>query len=258
MTHSKIGFIGAGRVVRIILEGWKRQGKTPDSIIVSDPNLENLSRLKSLFPAIETTSDNTRATTQNIVFLAVHPPALPEVLSGIKGVLSTHTVLVSMAPKFTLAKLSELSGGSSRVARVIPNAPSAVNAGFNPMSFSDGIMDSEKAVLKGLFEPLGACPEVEESKLEAYAVISAMGPTYFWFQFQALREIGMGFGLSGDEVSIALKQMVGGALTTLTESGMSPSEVMDLIPVKPLTDMESSVLDSYKTRLPGIYNKIKP
>jgi pyrroline-5-carboxylate reductase len=35
--------------------------------------------------------------------------------------------------------------------------------------------------------------------------------------------------------------MVCGATRTLLESGLTPAEVMDLIPVKPLADMEAQV-----------------
>ena len=40
-----------------------------------------------------------------------------------------------------------------------------------------------------MFAPLGQLPEVADEQLESYAVISAMGPTYFWFQFHALEQL---------------------------------------------------------------------
>jgi pyrroline-5-carboxylate reductase len=116
----------------------------------------------------------------------------------------------------------------------------------------------EKAEISGLLTPLGDCPEVAEEKLEAYAVLSAMGPTYFWFQLQALREVAAGFGLSPEEIAPAMKRMVCGGTRTLLESGLSAAEVMDLIPVKPLIEMETQVNEMYRTRLPAIYQKIKP
>jgi pyrroline-5-carboxylate reductase len=85
-----------------------------------------------------------------------------------------------------------------------------------------------------------------------------MGPTYLWFQLQALREVAAGFGLSDNEISPALKRMVCGGTRTLLESGLSPAEVMDLIPVKPLAEMEPQVAEMYRTRLPAIHQKIKP
>ena len=45
---------------------------------------------------------------------------------------------------------------------------------------------------------------------------------------------------------------------TLLESGLSSAEVMDLIPVKPLAEMEPQVAEMYRTRLPALFQKIKP
>ena len=85
-----------------------------------------------------------------------------------------------------------------------------------------------------------------------------MGPTYLWFQLQVLREVAAGFGLSEAEFAPALKRTVCGATRTLLESGLPPAEVLDLIPVKPLAEMEAQVSELYRTRLPAIYQKINP
>jgi len=258
MKNTTVGFIGGGRIVRVILQGWKRKGVLPAKIVVSDCNAENLNKLKTVCPEVVTTGDNALAAAQEIVFLSVHPPVMAGVVAGIKNSLSSTAVLVSLAPKFTLAKLTALCDGFFRLARIIPNAPSTVNCGFNPMVFGAALGESERALVRGLFEPLGNCPEVEESKLEGYALLSAMGPTYFWFQFQVLRDVARDFGLGNAETAAALKQMVSGALETLLESGLSPAEVMDLVPVKPLAEMEGSVTNLYKTQLSVVYSKIKP
>jgi pyrroline-5-carboxylate reductase len=99
---------------------------------------------------------------------------------------------------------------------------------------------------------------VAEAKLEGYALLTGMGPTYLWFQWQALREVTAGFGLSEADIGWALKRTVCGGMRTLLESGLTPAEVMDLIPVKPLAEMEPSVTEMYRTRLPALYQKIKP
>jgi pyrroline-5-carboxylate reductase len=258
MHHKTIGFVGGGRVTRIFLEGWTRAQKLPAGITVSDPNAETLGQLKRRFPAITTTPDNPLAAAQDLLFLAVHPPAMADAAAGVKGALKAGALVVSLAPKFTVARLTGLLGGFARIARVIPNAPSLMGLGFNPVSFAPALSAGDKAELNALLAPLGDCPEVAEEKLEAYAVLSAMGPTYLWFQLQALREVATGFGLSDAEIAPALKRMVCGATRTLLESGLAPAEVMDLIPVRPLADLEQQVAEMYRTRLPAIYQKIKP
>jgi pyrroline-5-carboxylate reductase len=251
MSSKSVGFVGGGRVARIFLEGWTRAAKLPASITVSDPNAETLAKLKARFPSVTTTPDNLQAAGQNVVFLAVHPPAMAEAAARIKGALKPGAVVVSLAPKFTIAKLTDLLGGFARLARVIPNAPSVVDFGFNPVCFGAGLSAEDKAGLLELLAPLGERPEVAESKLEGYALLTGMGPTYLWFQMQALREVSA-------EVAPALKRMVCGGARTLLESGLTPAEVMDLIPVKPLAEMEGQVSEMYRTRLPALFQKIKP
>jgi len=258
MHHKTIGFVGGGRITRIILEGWTRAQKLPASITVSDPNPEALTKLKARFQTINTAPDNTCAAAQDIVVLAVHPPAMAEVAAGIRSSLKPDALVVSLAPKFTIAKLTELLGGFTRLVRVIPNAPSVVNFGFNPVAFATTLTAADRTEVTSLLTPLGECPEVAEAKLEGYALLTGMGPTYFWFQLQALREAAAGFGLSDAEVVPALKRMVCGAARTLLESGLTPAEVMDLIPVKPLAEMEPQVAEMYRTRLPALFQKIKP
>jgi pyrroline-5-carboxylate reductase len=145
------------------------------------------------------------------------------------------------SPVLTLARLSELLGGFKRLARVLPNAPSVVRAGFNPVAFAEGLPAGERAEIETLLDGLGAHPVVPEESLEAYAILAAMGPTYFWFQWQALRELAGSFGLSADAADRALRAMLDGAVRTLFDGGLTPEQVLDLVPVKPLAEAEAQV-----------------
>jgi len=259
MTTKTLGFIGGGRVTRIILEGLNHEHQLPAQIVVSDANETVLDKLKQRFPqVIAASGGNGKAAGQDIVVLAVHPPAMGEVAAQIKGSLRPDAIVVSLAPKFTIAKLSELLDGFQRIVRVIPNAPSIIGVGYNPISYGPVLTPADKEAVAGLFSPLGDHPEVDESKLEGFALLTGMGPTYLWFQLQTLRELAKDFGLTETDVTPALKRMVCGATRTLLESGLPPAEVMDLIPVKPLNEMEASVAETYRTRLPSLWQKIKP
>jgi pyrroline-5-carboxylate reductase len=257
MTSKTVGFIGGGRVTRILLESWQRASQLPSRITVCDPNADVLTKVKSRFPGIETGPASAVANA-GIIFLAVHPPAVVEVAAQVKTALRPDALLVSLAPKFTIAKLSALLGGFNRIARVIPNAPSIIGAGYNPVTFGPALTENDRMVLIALMAVTGECPEVPEDSLEAYAVLTGMGPTYLWFQLQSLREVAAGCGLSEAQITPALKRMVCGATRTLLESGFTPAEVLDLVSVRPLAEMEAQVTEFYRTRLPAIYQKIQP
>jgi pyrroline-5-carboxylate reductase len=258
MKSDSVGFIGGGRIVRIFLSGWLKANRMPARVVVADPNVETLAKLKAEFPAIETAGDLSAAASQDIVFLATHPPVLAEAAGQAARALKPGSILVSLAPKFTIAKLTALLGGFDRIARSNPNAASVVNAGMNPVAFGSALTKEDRQRVLVWLNPLGESPEVAEEKIEAYAVFTAMGPTYLWFQMQALRELAVTFGLTAAEADAGLKRMVEGAARTLVDSGLAPSDVMDLVPVKPLSEMEAHVLELYRTRLPALFQKIKP
>jgi pyrroline-5-carboxylate reductase len=258
MQFDSIGFIGGGRITRIMLAALSKAGRLPAQTVVSDANAQVLERLHRDFPAIQYTgADNTQPASCSLVFVSLHPPAIAEALQKVKSALRPKTAVVSLAPKLTLSRLSAILDRHARIVRMIPNAPSIVNTGYNPVAFSRAIPRDEKAALAGLFNAFGECPEVPEKFLEAYAIIAAMGPTYLWFQWQALCELGKTFGLTDKAVKDAIAKMVAGALQTMFYSGLSPEEVMDLVPVKPLAEDEDAIRDMYSNRLTALFNKLK-
>jgi pyrroline-5-carboxylate reductase len=249
-----LGFIGGGRVTKIILEGFRKKSGEFAEIVVSDVSEEALACVRALIPGARTIlADNKVPAACDLVFLALHPPACGAALDEIKGVLKPDAVLISLAPKVTIARISEKLGGFSRVGRMIPNAPSIIGAGYNPITYPQG-----RAAISGVLAALGECPEVPEKDLEAYAILAAMGPTYFWFQWEELERLGTGFGLSSEDARKALAGMVDGAAKTYFESGLPAGEVMDLVPVKPLKDDEEDIRSKYRSRLNPLYEKIRP
>ncbi len=258
MTGKTVGFIGGGRVAHIILGGLKKAGQMPANVVVSDVSLDVLNRLQARYPETRTVhNDNRVPASQDLVFAGLHPPALPGCLGEIKACLKPNAVLISLAPKLSIAKLAGALDGFDRIVRLIPNAPSIIGEGFNPLSFSGALSGSEKAEVSAFVSALGKCPEVDEGKLEAYAIVTAMGPTYFWFQLHELQKIAESFGLSRREAETGIFAMVAGTGKSFFESGLAAEAVMDLIPVKPLGDEEGNIKAVYHAKLEALYAKLK-
>jgi pyrroline-5-carboxylate reductase len=223
---------------------------------VHDPDEKALESLAATGVRFERVSAR-EASSGDVVFIALHPPAILAALTDLKGTLASHAVLVSLAPKVPLSVLAA-AAGTPRVVRIIPNAPSLIGQGYNPVAYGPGVDPKAKAELAGLFAPWGEAPEVYEHQLETYAILTGMGPTYFWYQWQALREVVGDLGLTHAAADEALRAMLTGSLATLLESGLTPSTVMDLILVRPLADVAPAVDSAYRTLLPALHEKIRP
>jgi pyrroline-5-carboxylate reductase len=259
MSHPTIGFIGGGRVARILLGGWRHAGVELSDVVVTEPDDAAFAALEAAVPAIPLVRRGAaEVAQQSLVLLAVHPPKLLEAAASFAGALASKTIVVSLAPKITLQNLQEALGEFARLARLIPNAPSLVGRGFNPIAWGDALSTQDKNSLRTMFTPLGELPEVPEAALEAYAILAAMGPTYFWPQWLELEALGGEFGLSAADASVAVKAMIQGAVELLASSGMPPASVLDLIPVKPLADFEPELRAAYRSRLSATFEKIRP
>ena len=255
-TQQRVGFIGGGRVARVLAGGWRHAASLPAVILVNEPDDAAFARLAELCPEVRRGSVEEVAAA-SVVFAALHPPVLGSMLPALRACLGAQSSVVSLAPKIPLSALTA-GLGTPRVARMIPNAPSIIGRGFNPVAFGDGLGDEARRTLSALFAPWGAAPEVPERDLEAYAILTGMGPTYYWYQWQALREAAGQFGLSPERADDALRHMLDGAAATLLQSGLTPAAVMDLIPVRPLQAIEESVAAAYRTALPALFAKIRP
>jgi pyrroline-5-carboxylate reductase len=257
MKTKTIGFIGGGRIARIFLQGFKNLKVEFNSVTVYDTNTEILNKLKKDFPFIETASSATQVALKEVVFIALHPPVIPEVISRLKNVFPETTLIISLAPKFSIQKLSELTG-SQRIARMIPNATSFINQGYNPVSFSDAMEKAEKKSVLEVMAALGNTFETEEKKLEAYAIASAMLPTYFWFQWKEMEHIAIKMGLSPNESGETVYETSKSALELMYNSNLDYEELNDLIPVKPIGENEIEIKEILNQKLLGLFNKIRP
>ena len=179
-------------------------------------------------------------------------------LGNIRHVVHENTTLVSLAPKISIEKLSAESSSIKNIVRLIPNATSVINEGYNPVCFANETHNRDKQALLEIFRILGHTFEVPETELESYAILSAMLPTYFWFQWKELIDIGIKMGLSPEKSTNAVRDTMLAALRTYFYSEMQPDRVMDLIPVKPLAEAENQIREIYQDKLTALYQKIKP
>lgn len=254
-SNQTVSFIGSGRIAHIMLGGWARAKKMPANVVAYDANPAAIAALQAPFPAVKAAALE-EAAAADIVFAAVHPPVMGETLDRIAGKLSAEAIFCSLAPKVKLAALKERLGGFSRVVRMNPNAPSIIGHGYNPVAFGEGLPAAARQPFLELLQPLGQMPEVPEDRLETYAVISAMGPTYFGFQFATVDALAQSFGLDPDASRAAMHAMLQGTVDLLFASDVPRQRALDLVPVRPLAESEAEIVGMLQSRIGAMHAKL--
>lgn len=257
MEFKSIGFIGGGRITKIMLHAFANKHLKFNSITVCDTNKEVLNNLKSEFPNIETCNDPRKPAYREMVFIALHPPAIMETLKIATDTIGKNSLIVSLAPKVSIDKITSILH-TDNIIRMIPNATSFINQGYNPVSFAPDFPDHMKNAALKLFKTMGYTFETDEEKLESYAIISAMLPTYFWFQWDEMEKIGEKIGLNTMETKDAIRETLLASIQLFYNPDMTHEEIMDLIPVKPVGDHEQNIRECFNSKLLSLFEKIKP
>lgn len=243
-------------MTRILLQAFKNKDAQFSKIVVTDINREVADNLKKVYPEIQI-GNSSEAASQDIVFISLHPPVVMDALEIIKENIKDNSILISLAPKISISKISSKLNHVKNIARLIPNATSYINEGYNPVSFSPDFDSKEEQKILDLLRVMGNTFEVREEKLESYAIMSAMLPTYFWFQWKELLEIGNQIGLNENESKDSIQETIIAALNLMFKHDLSPDKVMDLIPVKPIGEYETQISEMYRTKLTALFEKIK-
>jgi pyrroline-5-carboxylate reductase len=74
---------------------------------------------------------------------------------------------------------------------------------------------------------------------------------------EEIQKVAHHCGLTEEEASDTVKSTLKRAIKTYYNSGLTPAEVMDLIPVKPIGENQDQISEIYQTKLMGLYEKIK-
>lgn len=255
---KSVGFIGGGRITRIILQGLHCSQVKLDDLIICEPDQNAVKQLQAAGTQHHTViGTEEEAGQQDWVFLAVHPPVMKTVFNELKSAVRPETVIISLLPVYTIAEISDALGGHENIVRMIPNAASIIGKGFNPLAAGRNLDNHTRSELIQFLKVLGYCPDVDEDKLEAYAILTAMGPTYLWPQFRALTELGCKFGLTKKETDISMQSMLAGAGDLWFQESLSYDQISDLIPVKPMENEVEQICEAFQTKLSGLHDKLR-
>lgn len=255
MIGRDVGFVGGGRIVVALLQRLQACCWPLEGVRVSDTDVTARTMLLARFPGVEVGQDNRQVAERPFVFIALHPQDMTEVLPMIAPVLTQQSVVISLAPFHCFARMQALLNGFSRLVRLAPSAPSLIGSGYNPVSYSPDVPADMRCDFESWLTYFGAHPTVDERSLEAYAILTVLGPTYFWFQWQALRDLGRSFGLRPAEVDAGLSAMLDGARRMMFDAGLSPNALHDAISTAPLADEQAQIVGAMKTKLTALFRQ---
>ena len=227
-----LAFLGAGSMGGAILRGVVASGIRIDGgIIATNRTAEKAEALTGLdgvtsVALAERPDGNAEAAAQaRIVLVGVKPAMVPDLLREIAPHLAPDAIVVSVAAGVTLDTFADVLGADARVIRSMPNTPSTVRKGVTGLAAGSAATPEDLALVRRLFETVGAVVEVPESQIDALSTISGSGPAYVYLLIEEFTKAAVGMGFAESDARLMVEQTFIGATALLDASGEDPAEL---------------------------------
>ncbi|CAN5171639.1 pyrroline-5-carboxylate reductase [soil metagenome] len=223
-----IAILGAGSMGGAILTGLLGDGVETDGITVTNRTEAKAAPLRALGVtslSIETDVDANRTALRGsrLVLLGVKPAMIPDLLRDVADDLEPDAIVVSIAAGVTVATMEALV--SQVVFRSMPNTPSTVRLGVTGVAAGTRATADDSALVRSLFETVGAVVEVPESQINALSTISGSGPAYVFYLIEQLTLTAQKLGFDEAQARLMVEQTFRGASELLAASDVGPGEL---------------------------------
>lgn len=227
-NFPRIAILGAGSMGGAILSGLLESDATTDGITVTNRTEAKAAALRServTSLSSEKDPDANRAALRGarIVLVAVKPAMVPDLLRELRDDFEPDALVVSVAAGVTTATMEELV--PQAVFRTMPNTPSIVRRGVTGLAVGARATEQDTALVRALFETVGAVVEVPEDKMNALSTISGSGPAYVFFLIERLTEAARHLGFDEAQSRLMVEQTFLGASELLASSDVGPEEL---------------------------------
>lgn len=222
----KIAFIGAGNMAGALIEAIVNSGKVSGkNIIISDIDKQKLKRLSQKYKTITAKSNTEAVSNAQVIFLAVKPQQLDDVLKELKQEISPEKLVVSICAGITTRHIETILSIKVPVIRLMPNTPSLVGQGATAITRGRFASEKQRRFIKGLLSDSGIVVELDEKKFDAVTALSGSGPAYVFYLCEAMQNAGIDMGLGKDIAAKLSRQTIYGAGLMLAKSEKQAKEL---------------------------------
>lgn len=225
---ERIAIIGGGKIGEALLAGLINAGKPVRDLVVVEKLPARSAELADEYGVRVTTDTRDAAESAQVVFLAVKPDGVDDVLRDLARAEDhgeSERITVTLVAGIPTARYEAALPAGSPVVRVMPNTPMLVNEAMSAVSGGRYANDDQVAVAVRLMETVGKVMVVPEKQMDAVTAISGSGPAYFFLLVEALTDAGVGLGLARPQALELAAQTLRGSGLLLSESGLSPVDL---------------------------------
>ena len=230
MARKTIGFIGLGNMATAIISGLTRRDGDKLHFVGYDVSEEARVRAAGEMQVQPAADNGETADLADVLFLAVKPIFLEEVLREIREKVRPETVLVSIVAGKSIEFIEEALGRKDcKIVRCMPNTPALVGEGCTGVCANENVTAAELEEILALLGAIGRAIVVPERLIPAVVGVSGSAPAYVFLFIEALADGAVAAGMPRQQAYEFAAQTVLGSAKMVLETGRHPGELKDMV-----------------------------
>lgn len=232
----RIAVLGAGNIGRMLLERMRVMGVPPDRMAVCDTEPERAAAAASAVGACVFDLQDPSLCEATIWLLCAGPKAIVPLLKTIQNELKSGHLVISFAAGVPMSVLEALVPPEVGVARIMPNMPSLVGQGINPVSFSERTSVDARRLVFEVLDALGTTVEVRDDQMNWCVGLSGAAMRSVLPAIEGMIHAGLAAGLKETEARLVAAQVVMGTAGLVKQTSRSMDELKALTPMEMLDE----------------------
>lgn len=226
--NKKIGFIGCGNMGKAMLGALiKSKDINNEDIIVSTKSNVSADDITKEFNVNTTTINSNVAKNSDILFLAVKPFLVKEVIAEIKDIIKEDAIVISIAAGVTIEEIETWFGKKIKLVRTMPNTPALVGEAMSAICYNNNISEDELNYVGKLYNLFGRYEVIDEKDFHAFIALCGSSPAYVFMFIEAMADAGVKLGLSRAKAYKLAEQSILGSAKLALETGKHPGVLKD-------------------------------
>lgn len=232
LSRSSFTIIGGGNIGCILIKRLLASSVPVERLAVCETDATRAISIAEKFGVHVTDLNDEAACRADLLLLAIPPKAVSSVLLKIRDTLRHGQIVVSFAAAVPLAYLEGLLPSGMAVVRVMPNAPSLVGEGMNPVTYGSAVTAEQRKLVEALLATLGRSLEVLDEQMNWCVGLSGAAMRTLLPALEGMNQAGIEAGLAPQEARRLAAQVMLGTAALVLHTELSFDEIKSLTPMQ--------------------------
>jgi pyrroline-5-carboxylate reductase len=232
LSEKHLTVIGAGNIGQILLERLRAAGVPANHLVVCDSDLARAGAMAEKYGVRTVSLNDEAACAAEAILIATSVKAVSEVLGALSARLRPSQVVVSFAAAVPLSRIEALLPPGITVVRVMPNAPSLVGQGMNPVAYSAGVTAEARALVDAILSTLGETLVVRYDQMNWCVGLTGAAMRSLLPVLEGMNRSGVEAGFSEAESRRMAAQVMLGTAALVLKTTLTFEQIKALTPMQ--------------------------